>query len=126
MQVTGEESSHSARLQVDEEYVDARLELEKDGEYKRTPSAVRSSSNGEGPNEASLSVKRIIRFEQDDVEQPNNWSQVWMTPDNSGLGDTENHLLITTADEEDIRHLRSYHEWWVLNIKARANVEVPQ
>lgn len=121
--MTGEESSHSARLQVGEEYVDALLEPEKDREYRRTLSAVRSCSHGEGPNEASVSVKRIIRFEQDDVEQPNNWSQVWMARENSSLEDTENHLLITSTDEEDICNLRSYHEWYVSNNKAGAYVK---
>ncbi|KAF2194435.1 MFS general substrate transporter [Zopfia rhizophila CBS 207.26] len=66
-----EESLLSIRIGADEEDVDAQLELEKEDDFKEAASPPEfSSGSGQPP-----APRKIIKFEEDDPEQPNNWGQ---------------------------------------------------
>ncbi|KAF2466389.1 MFS general substrate transporter [Lindgomyces ingoldianus] len=68
-----EVGEESARIRVNEEDVDAQLELEKEDDLKETEeSSPAQSSTGSGQQ---APPRRIIRFEDGDSAQPNNWNQ---------------------------------------------------
>lgn len=66
------------RIRVDEENVDTQSELEeKDGAKETTKSTASPTGSSSSSNEDPPAPARtIIRFDDNDPAQPNNWSQV--------------------------------------------------
>ena len=63
--------SHTpTRIRLNEKDVDAQLELENEDEFKGASSSDRSVQSTQSTS------RRIISFEENDPEQPKNWSQV--------------------------------------------------
>ena len=72
-----EEGSYYPRVEVDERVVDTQLELEEKDKNKEAAisTAVSSKASSARPDQVTLG-RKIIRFDDKDPLQPNNWSQV--------------------------------------------------
>ncbi|KAF2010969.1 MFS general substrate transporter [Aaosphaeria arxii CBS 175.79] len=71
--VTQERSSRLPRIKSEADDIDAQIDFEKDEEYNAdSPDSETSPTGQDGEENASHRI--IIRFDDDDPEQPNNWS----------------------------------------------------
>ncbi|CAO2652589.1 Nn.00g008720.m01.CDS01 [Neocucurbitaria sp. VM-36] len=123
---TGEQSSHAARIKGFEKDVDISSDFEKEDQIEKiaspTPSTLDSPSRSELHSDASSRrddgspERRIVRFEDGDPENPNNWGR-WkkvyalFVAIMSVMNSTMNSSLAAGAVAPMSRHFNEYGEY---------------